>query len=57
MARRSHPLVPLVLWLAGALVASLCALVIVVQRQAPSPDLNAVFLDGLVQGSAMCTEQ
>ncbi|MHC3433670.1 hypothetical protein [Delftia lacustris] len=48
---------PLVLWLAAALVAALSALAFVVARQATPPDLNAVFLDGLVQGNAMCKEQ
>ena len=57
MVRRKHPLVSLVLWLAVALVATLCALAFVVARQATPPDLNAVFLDGLVQGNAMCKEQ
>ncbi|EPD41314.1 hypothetical protein HMPREF9701_01868 [Delftia acidovorans CCUG 274B] len=57
MARRKHPLVSLVLWLAVALMAALCALVFVVARQTPPPDFNAVFLDGLAQGNAMCKEQ
>lgn len=57
MARRKHPLVSLVLWLAVALMATLCALAVVVARQATPPDFNAVFLDGLAQGSAMCKEQ
>ncbi|WP_250438979.1 hypothetical protein [Delftia tsuruhatensis] len=57
MVRRKHPLVSLVLWLAGALMATLCALVIVVARQSTPPDLNAVFLDGLAQGSSLCKEQ
>ena len=57
MARRKHPLLSLVLWLAAALMATLCALVFVVSRQATPPDFNAVFLDGLVQDSAMCKEQ
>lgn len=57
MGRRKHPLVPLVLWLAAALVAALSALAFVVARQTTPPDLNAVFLDGLVQGNAMCKEQ
>ncbi|MFC4922907.1 hypothetical protein [Delftia deserti] len=57
MARRKHPLVSLVLWLAVALMATLCALAFVVARQATPPDLNAVFLDGLAQGSSLCKEQ
>lgn len=57
MARRKHPLISLVLWLAAALVATLWALVFVVARQATPPDFNAVFLDGLAQGSALCKEQ
>ena len=61
MARkRNHPLVAIVCWLGTALAVSLCALALVVSNLgAPPgpPDLDAVHLQGMAQGNAMCKER
>jgi len=61
MARkRNHPLVSIVCWLGIALAVALCALVLVISNVAmpPSPpDLDAVHLQGMAQGNAMCRER
>lgn len=61
MARkRNHPLVPIVCWLGTALAVSLCALALVVSNMGTPPvplDLDAVHLQGMAQGNAMCRER
>ncbi len=55
MKRRRHPLIPLVLWLAVALLASLAALVMVIaSMHASKAELDSAHLQGMELGQRMC---
>ena len=55
MKRRRHPLIPLVLWLAVALLASLAALVMVIaSMRASEAELDSAHLQGMELGQRMC---
>lgn len=61
MARkRNHPLVAITCWLGMALACAVCALVLVIATPGMPPsalDLDAVHLQGMAQGNAMCKER
>ena len=55
MRKRRHPLIPLVLWLAGGLLASLAALVMVIaSMHASEAELDSAHLKGMELGQRMC---
>ena len=55
MRKRRHPLIPLVLWLAVGLLASLAALVMVIASMyASEAELDSAHLQGMELGQRMC---
>lgn len=56
MARRKHPLIPLVIWLVLALVFTLFALLIAIGTPPSDEQLDRAHADGMAMGYQMCPQ-